>query len=82
MISCMEPAKTINTQISLPVELYEAIVRRAGAYGHSVSGEIVSLLTPVLMPVPSELEREFADWEAASDEDWLMIEELLTSADN
>jgi hypothetical protein len=78
----MEPAKTVNTQIVLPIELYEAIVRRAGAYGHSVSGEIVSLLTPVLMTLPSELEREFADWEAASDEDWLTMNTLLTSAEN
>jgi hypothetical protein len=54
-------------------------VQRARVYGHSVSGEIVSLLTPMLMQGSTELEREFADWEAASDEDWLATETLLAS---
>ena len=41
------------------------------------------MLTPVLMQVSTELDREFADWEAASDEDWLAMDNtLLTSAQN
>ena len=57
-------------------------VQRAEVYGHSVSDEIVSLLTPVLIPITTELEQEFADWEAASDEDWAIMDTLLTSVEN
>lgn len=82
-VSNMDATKTIDTQVTLPIELYQTIVQRAGVYGHSVSDEIVSLLTPVLMEVSNDLEREFADWEAASDEDWLAMDNtLLTSAQN
>ena len=78
----MDATKTIDTQITLPIELYQAIVQRAGVYGHSVSGEIVSLLTPMLIELSSDLEREFADWEAASDEDWLGMDTLLAPVEN
>ena len=67
----MDISQTIDTQVILPMELYQAIAQRAQARGHSVSGEIVTLLTPLLMPVPCELEQEFVAWEAASDEDWV-----------
>ena len=40
-VSNMDATKTIDTQVTLPIELYQAIVQRAGVYGHSVSGEIV-----------------------------------------
>lgn len=74
----MEAAKTIDTSITLPIELYKAIVQQAQAHGCSVSGEITALLTNVLMPVPTELVQEFADWEAASDEDWLSMEAKIS----
>ncbi|MBD2778074.1 hypothetical protein [Iningainema tapete] len=77
----MEAAKTIDTQITLPIELYRAIVQQAQAHGSSISGEITALLTPVLMQVPTELVQEFAAWEAASDEDWLRMEATLASFD-
>ena len=77
----MEAAKTIDTSITLPIELYRAIVQQAQAHGRSVSGEITALLTHVFMQVPTELVQEFADWEAASDEDWLSMEATLASLD-
>jgi hypothetical protein len=39
----MDAAQTINTQITLPIELYQAIAKLAQTNGQSVSGEIVSL---------------------------------------
>jgi hypothetical protein len=78
----MDAARTIDTQITLPIELYQAIAEKAQADGQSVSGEIVSLLTPLLMPVSTELDREFKAWEAASDEDWLNLEATLASEEN
>lgn len=72
----MDAAKTIDTQITLPMELYQAIVQQAQEHGQSVSGEIVALLTSLLMQVPTELAQEFAAWEAASDKDWLNIEPI------
>jgi hypothetical protein len=78
----MDAARTIDTQITLPIELYQAIAEKAQAHGQSVSGEIVSLLTPLLIQVPTELDREFKDWEAASDEDWLNLEAKLASEEN
>jgi hypothetical protein len=61
------------------MELYQAIAQRAEAQGHSVSREIVALLTPLLMLPTNELEEEFAAWEAASDEDWLSMEVMVAS---
>jgi hypothetical protein len=77
----MEAAKTIDTQVTLPIELYEAIVQQAQVHGHSVSSEIATLLTPLIMQAPSELVQEFAVWEAASDEDWLSMEATPASQD-
>lgn len=77
----MDAAKTIDTQVTLPMELYQALFQRAQAHGQSVSGEIVALLTPLLIPVSPELAQEFADWEAASDEDWLSMEAIVASQD-
>lgn len=86
----MDATKTIDTQVTLPIELYQSIVRRAEVSGHSVSDEIVSLLNPVSLQIPTELDfpketvldREFADWEAASDEDWVTMDTLLASEEN
>ena len=70
---------TINTQITLPRELYEAIAKQAKVKGQSISNEISSLLTPLLMSGTSELEEEIQAWEAASHEDWLNLEQTLVS---
>jgi hypothetical protein len=75
----MDAAQTIDTQITLPIELYQAIAKLAQTNGQSVSGEIVSLLTPLLIEKANELDREFEAWEAASDEDWLNMEATLAS---
>jgi Arc-like DNA binding domain len=64
-------AAEISTQITLPIELYQAIAQRAQVHGQSVSSEIVTLLISSLGQDAAELAEEFADWEAASDEDWL-----------
>lgn len=78
----MDAAKTVDTQVTLPVELYQVLVQQARVHGQSVSGEIVTLLTPLLMEVSPELTQEFAAWEAASDEDWLNLEAALASEEN
>ncbi len=79
IVSSMDATKAIETQVTLPIELYQAIARQAQANGHSISGEIVALLAPLLAQPPTELDREFAVWEAASDEDWLTMEATLAS---
>lgn len=73
----MNAAEIINTQITLPIELYQAIAQRAQVHGQSVSSEIVALLISSLVQDSAELAKEFADWEAASDEDWLSLEAAL-----
>jgi hypothetical protein len=78
----MDSTKTIATQITLPIELYQAIAEEAQTHGQSVSSEIVSLLTPLLLQVSTKLEQEFQAWEAASDEDWLNMEATLASEEN
>lgn len=78
----MDASQTINTQITLPIGLYQAIAQLAQTHGQSVSSEIISLLTPLLTEVPIELDREFKAWEAASDEDWLNMEATLASEEN
>lgn len=75
----MDVTKTIDAQVTLPIDLYQAIAQQAQAHGHSVSNEIVALLVPILGQNSLELAKEFADWEAASDEDWLNIEQTLLS---
>ena len=78
----MDVFQTIDAQVTLPIELYQAIAQQAQTHGHSVSREIVTLLTPLLMQIPTQLEEEFVAWEAASDEDWLNIEAMLASEEN
>ncbi|MBD2446968.1 hypothetical protein H6G76_07275 [Nostoc sp. FACHB-152] len=75
----MSSSSDIDAQVTLPRELYQAIIQRAQVHGNSLSQEIVALLTPLLMQIPDELEEEFAAWEAASDEDWLSTGEMLAS---
>lgn len=77
----MKATKTIDASVTLPIELYQALVQQAQAHGYSVSDEITALLTPLLMQIPSELVQEFVAWEAASDEDWLTMEGTLASLD-
>ena len=69
----------VDAQITLPVELYEIIEQRAQACGHSISGEIVAILSFLLSQPTDELEQEFAEWEAASDEDWQGMEAMLAA---
>ena len=78
----MDAAKTVNTQITLPIELYQKLVQQAQAHQQSVSGELVALLTPLLMQTSAELSQEIMAWEAASDEDWLSMEAMLVSEEN
>ncbi|RUT05970.1 hypothetical protein DSM106972_031760 [Dulcicalothrix desertica PCC 7102] len=73
--------KTIDTQITLPVELYQLLAEQAKEHGNSISGEVTALLTPLLVQMPPELAEEIKAWEAASDEDWLAMEETLASLD-
>lgn len=73
----MDIVKTIDTQVALPIELYQAIVQQAQEHRTSVSGEIVALLTCILMQSSTDLTQEFDAWEAASDEDWLSLEASL-----
>ncbi|MCY7321050.1 MAG: Arc family DNA-binding protein [Phormidesmis sp. CAN_BIN36] len=77
----MKTTETISTQVTLPIELYQAIAQRAQAHGKSVDSEIVALLLSLLEDA-TELAQEFADWEAASDDDWLHLEAVLTSQEN
>ena len=72
-------AAEISTQITLPIELYQAIAQQAQVHGQSVNSEIVTLLISLFVQDSAELTKEFADWEAASDEDWLHMEAALVS---
>jgi hypothetical protein len=71
----MNSSETISTQIPIPVSLYNEIAQRAQTQGHSLTHEIVSLLTDALQM--NELCAEIAAWEAASDQDWLNLEGSL-----
>lgn len=71
--------KTIDTQITLPVELYQLLTEQAKEHGNSISVEVTALLTPLLVQMPPELAEEIKAWEAASDEDWVAMEETLAS---
>lgn len=75
----MSNTQTINTQIKLPIDLYQVISQQAEIHGQSINSEIVSLLSTLVIETPTELEQEFAVWEAASDEDWLNLETKLIS---
>ena len=73
----MYSPETIPTQIPIPVSLYDTIAQHAHTQGHSITHEILSLLTASLQM--DELDREITAWEAASDEDWLNLETSLTN---
>ncbi|BAY24076.1 hypothetical protein NIES2100_38690 [Calothrix sp. NIES-2100] len=77
----MDVPETISTQVTLPLDLYQAIAQRAQGHGNSVNSEIVALLISLLED-SAELAQEFADWEAASDQDWLNLEAALASQEN
>jgi hypothetical protein len=77
----MDATETISTQITLPLDLYQAIEKQAKGQGKSVNSKIVALLASVIND-SANLNREFADWEAASDEDWLNLEAALAPQDN
>ena len=77
----MDSTETISTQVTLPIELYQAITQRAQGHGKSVNSEIVALLISLLED-SDELPQEFAHWETASDEDWLILEAALASQEN
>lgn len=77
--SPMNTSESIHTQIALPSPLYQALEQRAQVHGHSISNEIVTLLASLLPQVSDELKQEFAEWEAASDEDWLAMEMAMST---
>ncbi len=77
----MDAAETISTQVTLPIKVYQVLSQQAQVHGKSVNSEIVALLT-FLLKDSAELAQEFADWEAASDEDWRNMEASLTSQEN
>jgi len=77
----MDTTQTISTQVILPIEVYQAIAQRAQVHGNSVNHEIVTLLISLLGDSDG-LAQEFADWEAASDEDWLDLEAKLALQEN
>jgi len=74
----MDTTETISTQVTLPIPVYQAIAKRAQAHGKTVDSEIVALLISLLED-STELAQEFADWETASDEDWLNLEATLAT---
>ncbi|BAS57669.1 MULTISPECIES: Arc family DNA-binding protein [Leptolyngbya] len=76
----MNASDTISTEVTLPINLYQAIAHRAQGQGKSVNSEIVSLLASLIDD--SSLAQEFADWEAASDEDWINLDATLASQEN
>jgi len=69
----MDRAETVDAQLTLPAVLYKIIEQRAQVSGHSINSEIVVLLSFLLSQSDNQLEQEFAEWEAASDEDWQAI---------
>ena len=75
----MDRAQTVDAQVTLPAVLYKIIEQRAQESGHSISSEIVALLSVLLSGPTDELEQEFAEWEAASDEDWQAMEAVLAA---
>jgi len=77
----MDTIQTVSTQVILPIEIYQAIAQRAQVHVNSVNNEIVTLLISLLRDSDG-LAQEFADWEAASDEDWLNLEAKLALQEN
>ncbi len=78
----MDRAETVDAQVRLPRGLYKIIEQRAQVRGHSFSSEMVALLSFLLSEPNDQLEQEFAEWEAASDEDWQAMEEVLAAEAN
>ena len=75
----MDRVETVDAQVTLPAVLYKIIEQRAQVRGHSISSEMVALLSFLLSGPNDELEQEFAEWEAASDEDWQAMEAVLAA---
>jgi hypothetical protein len=78
----MDMSETIDAQVSFPIDLYSVIEQLAQSRGHSVSQEVVTLLTSLVPRLTDELAKEASEWEAASDEDWLAIEHMLAIQEN
>lgn len=78
----MNMGETIDAQVSFPIDLYGAIEQLARSRGHSVSQEVVTLLTSLVPQLTDELAKEIGEWEAASDEDWLAIERMVAVQEN
>jgi plasmid stability protein len=68
-------SETIATQVKLPKSLYHWLEQQAQFKGHSVEDEIAEVLMAAVGD--DELSAEFAQWEAASDEDALEFEAML-----
>jgi Arc-like DNA binding domain len=75
----MEAFETIAAQVALPRKLYEALEQQAKAHGCSMDNEIAARLPASLALGLQDLEHEIAQWEAASDEDYLNLEALLSN---
>ncbi|MEB3292099.1 MAG: Arc family DNA-binding protein [Synechococcales bacterium] len=71
----MSPSEVISAEIPIPSSLYDAIVQRAQSQGHSITSEILALLTNSLEQ--ESLQQEIAAWESATDEDWLAFATTL-----
>jgi hypothetical protein len=69
---------TIATQVILPQELYAKLALSAKFRGHSIDREITMLLSRSIETETDSLAIEFAQWESASDEDYLNFEAQLT----
>lgn len=78
----MDKTETVSAQVILPVDLYETIEHQAQKHGQSVNHEIVQILSLILTQPTDQLEQEFAEWEAASDEDWHMMESMVSAEAN
>ena len=74
----MNPSETIATQVKLSKNLYHWLERQAQFKGHSVEAEIAEVLMAAVGD-DDNLSAEFAQWEAASDEDALEFEALLAA---
>jgi hypothetical protein len=68
-------SETIATQVKLSKSLYHWLEQQAQFKGHSVEDEIAEVLLAAVGD--DELSAEFAQWEAASDEDALEFEAML-----
>lgn len=75
----MDIKETVDAKVKLPAALYEVIGQRAQVHGNSINQEIVALLSYLLSSSTDELEQEFSEWEAASDEDWQAMETMLAT---